>query len=925
MHPSLPNFYAKNLAVLKKNHPETWSAVKNTVAKPTGEVFLAIDGTPGLRHPSPTGDTITLHNEGSPAGDSLLALQCVPPEASGTAAIFGIELGYAPLAICKQRPAVSKILLFEPLIGIFQQALQHLDLTELFSDPRLTLHVADTRPLEETLAPLSVLFMQEDTYFVTNQNIVSIDPAYQQLQEAVHDYINAINVNAQTSRQFGKNFLATRLDNLCTLPHNHLFEQLKDAYTGIPAILVAGGPSLDNNIDLLLEARNKAIIIAVDGALPALMAHNIQPDFITAVDHKDLAHEKIAAQASSCKNTSLLCTPTVNVKTPRRMQTAHTFWAFTQNPVDNWIRTLFGGTTTIPEIISVAHLNIVAAKTLGCAPLILVGQDFAFTGDSDHAAHSVVSASTLPADENPDNNSRIIWTAGTNGNTVPTTRGWLSLKTHFEALISEYPGTYINSSPGGAKIEGTEYLPLEQALAQYCTKEIPTQNTLHDLLRNSKTADTSLVLDGIQSVLNQSRQLQTALNAADNLTTTVLHDLEKHFPQNQAPQAFSALPQQTQRQITILNAKVTEIDAAKDIWSLLYELTQEGLEQNKIQEEKLKHLQNQPGRYLQYLQGSLERIQQANKTRLNALNFFEKTLTDTFTFLSREKQLVESSQSPHAGDSEWMNLALHYLETGHLTLARPILENLLEETSAPGEIFFQLGCLAALQADHPKADAYFNKAIESNGEYEIKINRFRETNGDYYFNLYQQQGSRLQSLLHRGIQHCATHVKTNAELALWAIRDAVKSTTPAETDDLIRQWQQRLQEDDSLQNSLHPAQGAELHAHYGQLCMMEAKFAEARECFQKSAALIPDNPDYHILALEASFSMGDFDIGIEHLNKAVAINPAYARYWEEIGDSLWDNNQPDDAILAYQNCLKANIQSPSLLQKIEACAQAINK
>jgi len=114
-----------------------------------------------------------------------------------------------------------------------------------------------------------------------------------------------------------------------------------------------------------------------------------------------------------------------------------------------------------------------------------------------------------------------------------------------------------------------------------------------------------------------------------------------------------------------------------------------------------------------------------------------------------------------------------------------------------------------------------------------------------------------------------------------------------------------------------------LHAHYGQICMTEAKFSEAREHFKKATTLTPGNPNYHILALEASFSMGDFNSGIEHLNKAVAINPAYAKHWEEIGDSLQENNQHQDALLAYEQCLKAELQTPTLLQKIQTCTRAI--
>jgi len=924
MQPSLLDYFTKNLATLKKNHPEIWRTVQNTSTQPAGEVFLSPGGSPNLRIYPTNGEPVAIHNEESPEKDGPNALLHVPLETTGTVVVCGIGLGYVPVTLCKKRPNLSHIVLCEPDMGIFLQALHHRDLTELFSDPRLTLHISHIRSLEQSLAPLHPFFQQEDTHFVINPNLAGVTPHYQQLQEDIHDHINHLLVNAQTQKRYGKDFLATRLANLRIMPHQHLFEHLHNAYAGIPAILVAGGPSLDASIKLLATAQHKAVIIAVDGALPALLAHDIRPDFLSAVDHKDLAHEKIAGQASSLQNTSLICTPTVNIKTPKRMQTEYTFWAFTENPLDQWMNSLLGGTSTVPEVSNVADLNIVAANILGCTPIILIGQDFALTEDSDHATHSVVATSPESTREHFYNNPKIIQTEGNNSDHVPTTRGWLSLKTHFETLISKYPGQYINSSEGGAKIRGTQFIPFREALNHYCTKDVPIKNNLSDILAVRQPTVSPKITHGIQPILNQSRLLLSALAAADRLTTTGLHDLSTDSFSLQNPNCFSSLPKQTQRQICILNDKISEIGAAVHIWNFLQDLTTEGLIQNKIQEERLKQLQNAPGKYIEYLQKSLKRILETNTIRLNALIFFEKNLSATQTFFAIEQQLIEHCHGSETDHDHMHLVAVHYLDDDNPVLARPILEKIHQEKQPTGEVNFLLGRIAALQGDHLKATIHFREATKNNSEYMNKIEQFRKETADYYFNLYQQHGARLQSLLQRGFQHCDTHTKISAELALMTIRKTLQSQNPAAADDLIRQWHKKMQEKMVALNDFLPTQAAELFAHYGQLCMTEAKFDEACESFQNALSLTPENPDYHILTLEASFSLGDFDTGIKHLNKAVAINPAYAKYWEEIGDSLRDNNQPLDALLAYEHCQKASAGTSSLMQKITSCTQEMN-
>lgn len=63
----------------------------------------------------------------------------------------------------------------------------------------------------------------------------------------------------------------------------------KKEFEGMPAILIAAGPSLDNNIEKLKQIKDSVFIMAVDTALNTVLKHDIIPDMTISVDgHKPL-------------------------------------------------------------------------------------------------------------------------------------------------------------------------------------------------------------------------------------------------------------------------------------------------------------------------------------------------------------------------------------------------------------------------------------------------------------------------------------------------------------------------------------------------------------------------------------------------------------------------------------------------------------
>jgi hypothetical protein len=118
-----------------------------------------------------------------------------------------------------------------------------------------------------------------------------------------------------------------------------------------------------------------------------------------------------------------------------------------------------GGGTVSFSALQVAHV-------LGANPVILLGQDFAFASGHTHAEGS---ASDVAFDPDVPSGERFL-VPGTSGAPVLTNRVYrdylLYMQEYLRHCASRRPGiVHINASKTGALIQGTEYKPLEEAIA----------------------------------------------------------------------------------------------------------------------------------------------------------------------------------------------------------------------------------------------------------------------------------------------------------------------------------------------------------------------------------------------------------------------------------------------------------------------------
>jgi len=430
------------------------------------------------------------HNMKSPRNEARLAVNNMILYKEDVSIVIGFGFGYLIKAMLNKMEKGHKIVVFEPVANILRFALSNFDFSEaIISRKLMIIHEGK----EQILFAIQVL---NDMSVIPNW-ILSIDKytmlkpeIYGETITAVTEYINQIMCNTGTIAGAAGAIIAD--NDIACMPYvirHRGVAELKDIYKNKPAILVSTGPSLSKNIHNLIGLKDKVIIIAVGQALRVLLAYDIVPDFICTVDFGEvnMGHFK-GLMDSGVPLVTINRTYADLIKAWKGPK----FIAATPVPgYEDMAAGILKGKGFLQSGGSVAHLCFaLAAESLGCSPIVFVGQDLA-VGEKSH-----IPLADAAGDVKVDNNGHIEWKVkdhrcslhdegkkysmgpavsvpGYYGKTVMTNVGLAAFKTAFEGMIKQHKDKeIINATEGGCMIIGAAQLPLKEVIEKYCKNNI---------------------------------------------------------------------------------------------------------------------------------------------------------------------------------------------------------------------------------------------------------------------------------------------------------------------------------------------------------------------------------------------------------------------------------------------------------------------
>ena len=465
-------------AFLQSNLKRLWLGDRTRerveAAEPQGEVLHQADGTPVLCH---RGTLL-----GSPPDDLALNRSIRQSPKDGAYIVFGLGLGHTARALRAMTDA--PILIYEPDPGLVRRALE-VGPSDLGGFPIVC-----------TSHDLTQLWPN----FGGNRDNVTLipTPGYgdlydredRDLREALTQLVQRRNVNDATHRVRAREWISDVLENVELLAHSSCFLGLAEKYQNVPAFIVGAGPSLGKNAELVADATKKGLVFAVNSSALALASRGITPQIVACMESIDLSE--------------LLST------IPYLDQVVRAF-SLTAHP--NSMRTGKGPLLPIYEALpqfaplaalgkaeglavcgSVSTLAFALANRLGCSPIVLIGQDLAYTDGQTYAAgtpyagsrvrvaadgqrleHEPSAALKAVSAQPPSEPLRSVPAWGGNGS-VHSTIAFGTVKHWFEGaadfLSEDRPELrLINATEGGARIKGFQELTLAEVL-----KGLPERN-----------------------------------------------------------------------------------------------------------------------------------------------------------------------------------------------------------------------------------------------------------------------------------------------------------------------------------------------------------------------------------------------------------------------------------------------------------------
>lgn len=380
----------------------------------------------------------------------------------------------------------SRLIVFEPNMAVFEYIMRRYDWSVVIASGRAVFLAGNYENVEKYIVP----FFEKWLNLVQNLQVLSL-PNYYLFSEFRLHIIKKISEVFQLKLNNLGNCVEDTLiglDNMCLNAESCMeansINEIRDRYKGYPAVIVASGPSLDKNIEYLKQAQGKALIISCDASYRSCLAHGVKPDIIVSIERVFYTYQYYYQEVEFPDDLVLAGPPVLHPDIFKKVPGKKLIMSKSEEGIAGWWGKHFDGMEYLDMGHSCATAGFRIAECAGCSPIMLMGQDLAYTDDKIHGnmVHTKYEGENKVYDD-PD----FVWTKDIFGNPIKTCDAFNVFRYYFENRILTLGLDVIDATEGGAYIKGTRIMRLEEAIEQHCRKDIPF--TLNGLLEEKRMSD----------------------------------------------------------------------------------------------------------------------------------------------------------------------------------------------------------------------------------------------------------------------------------------------------------------------------------------------------------------------------------------------------------------------------------------------------
>ena len=526
------SFFQKNLAALQNKEPELASYLNNLsddarITVKDGGIELALD----------SGKRVFFEKQVIPSNAKKISEKKLFNFAE-VIILVGAGVGETLTETLKTADPTAFIILVESNPAFFRKLLEGFDLSREIGDPRVSVAVGEN-PVEAIMVRLESefgVFTRPNFRVIKNGLSISCDTEYyEKVDQVLSRQKGMAEANLQAINKLSSLWQTNILSNLESILGNpgisHMFGKMR----GIPAIIVAAGPTLDKTCRWIKAAENSMVIICVDTALKTLLSNGITPHFVVSLDAliENWSHLSDVDTSGYTLVVNPVTYPLIlSEHKGRMMVTSYT------EPMVQWLERFTGDLGVNVTGGSVATSAFDFAERMGCSPIILTGQDLAFTGGRTHSGGGSKEETLYVSAAGPVQQEDLHEDAidveiketidGNLGHSLVSSAKMITWRNWFEIQIEKRNIHCINATEGGAVIKGAEPSTLQEAFNRYGTVD----RGVRDIVEKEKPFQLSSGQDKVWESLNDlvgsaktiKRYCTLGLKEAADLKKAAEHD-----------------------------------------------------------------------------------------------------------------------------------------------------------------------------------------------------------------------------------------------------------------------------------------------------------------------------------------------------------------------------------------------------------------
>lgn len=392
--------------------------------------------------------------------------------------LFGLGLGYHLFQLFKYIRG-NTVIVIEPNEELYEYTSNFQHINPLLNQPNVISLIGNSCiNIQKVLKKTTSIdhYNNYKVYTISYYEKIYYD-FYSHLIQGISEWNCGLNVQINAINRLSKRMSDNIVENIQYILQESTITNFKDIFKDYPVVIVSAGPSLDKNIDDLKDKQDKVIILAGVRTLKPLVERGIIPHFLLNIDPQFITYELVQDYLD-------LEIPLISL-----IHGNHILVEEWKGPkifiIDERQKSLIEYLTGKQQDIietggSVANASAAIADYMGCNPIILIGQDLAFT---NRKHHSDIASNTTETEEKT--NSQL-FIEDINGNKISTSPQLYYYLNWFEEFIENHPDScFVDATEGGAKIKGTEVLALQNTMNRYC-KNLINPSKIMDQLINIK-------------------------------------------------------------------------------------------------------------------------------------------------------------------------------------------------------------------------------------------------------------------------------------------------------------------------------------------------------------------------------------------------------------------------------------------------------